>query len=199
MNTSTHPLGTLIETDVARHRLRRVRLRRGSRRARAGVARPPHGQGQVGKLRLHRRRDRDGPRRPLPHKGGQWRRQKQTRDGTSIVAAIDRNAHGIPTSVIVHDPKSEIRAWTEPLARRAGWRSPPSGSTSPSSRRVQPPRPRHRGPRDRRRRRCRGRAPRAVGGHRARRLLLRPEVLHGRQPQPANRPLPARDNGRADP
>lgn len=38
----------------------------------------------------------------------------------SIVAAIDRNAHGIPTSVIVHDPKSEIRAWTEPLARRAG-------------------------------------------------------------------------------
>lgn len=27
----------------------------------------------------------------------------------SIVAAIDRNAHGIPTSVIVHDPKSEIR------------------------------------------------------------------------------------------
>lgn len=38
----------------------------------------------------------------------------------SIAAAIDRNAHGIPTSVIVHDPKSEIRAWTEPLARRAG-------------------------------------------------------------------------------
>ena len=38
----------------------------------------------------------------------------------SIVAAIDRNAHGIPMSVIVHDPKSEIRAWTEPLARRAG-------------------------------------------------------------------------------
>ena len=37
----------------------------------------------------------------------------------SIAAAIDRNAHGIPTSVIVHDPKSEIRAWTEPLARRA--------------------------------------------------------------------------------
>ena len=38
----------------------------------------------------------------------------------SIAAAIDRNAHGVPTSVIVHDPKSEIRAWTEPLARRAG-------------------------------------------------------------------------------
>ena len=38
----------------------------------------------------------------------------------SVAAAIDRNAHGIPTSVIVHDPKSEIRAWTEPLARRAG-------------------------------------------------------------------------------
>ena len=38
----------------------------------------------------------------------------------SIAAAIDRNAHGIPTSVIVHDPKSEIRAWTEPLARRSG-------------------------------------------------------------------------------
>ena len=38
----------------------------------------------------------------------------------SAAAAIDRNAHGIPTSVIVHDPKSEIRAWTEPLARRAG-------------------------------------------------------------------------------
>ena len=38
----------------------------------------------------------------------------------SIAAAIDRNAHGIPTSVIVHDPKSEIRAWTEPLARRTG-------------------------------------------------------------------------------
>ncbi len=37
-----------------------------------------------------------------------------------LAAAIDRNAHGIPTSVIVHDPKSEIRAWTEPLARRAG-------------------------------------------------------------------------------
>ena len=64
---------------------------------------------------------------------------------------------------------------------------------------VQPPRPRHRGTRDRGRRRRRGRAPRAVGGHRARRLLLRPEVLHGRQPQPADRPLPARDNGRADP
>lgn len=40
----------------------------------------------------------------------------------SIAAAIDRNAHGIPTSVIVHDPKSEIRAWTEPLARKAGMR-----------------------------------------------------------------------------
>lgn len=38
----------------------------------------------------------------------------------SIAAAIDRNAHGVPTSVIVHDPKSEIRAWTEPLARKAG-------------------------------------------------------------------------------
>ena len=38
----------------------------------------------------------------------------------SVAAAIDRNAHGIPTSVIVHDPKSEIRAWTEPLARKAG-------------------------------------------------------------------------------
>ena len=38
----------------------------------------------------------------------------------SIAAAIDRNAHGTPTSVIVHDPKSEIRAWTEPLARKAG-------------------------------------------------------------------------------
>ena len=38
----------------------------------------------------------------------------------SVAAAIDRNAHGVPTSVIVHDPKSEIRAWTEPLARRAG-------------------------------------------------------------------------------
>ena len=45
---------------------------------------------------------------------------KSRRATAPSIVAIDRNAHGIPTSVIVHDPKSEIRAWTEPLARRAG-------------------------------------------------------------------------------
>ena len=56
MNTSTHPLGTLIETDV-------LVIGSGASGcgaalgAREQVARPPHGQGQVGKLRLHRRRN----------------------------------------------------------------------------------------------------------------------------------------------
>lgn len=57
MNTSTHPLGTLIETDV-------LVIGSGASGCGAalgareqGVARPPHGQGQVGKLRLHRRRE----------------------------------------------------------------------------------------------------------------------------------------------
>lgn len=117
----------------------------------------------------------------------------------SIAAAIDRNAHGIPTSVIVHDPKSEIRAWTEPLARRAGMEVVAIRLDEPSSRRgstLSTAPSRHSGPR----------ASQALWPSSAscrppscRRLLLGPEVLHGRQPQPADRPLPARDSGRADP
>ncbi|MFQ8737643.1 MAG: FAD-binding protein [Bilophila wadsworthia] len=57
MNTSTHPLGTLIETDVLVIGSGASGCGAALEGARAGVARPPHGQGQVGKLRLHRRRN----------------------------------------------------------------------------------------------------------------------------------------------
>ncbi len=150
--------------------------------------------------RLHRRRDRDGPRRPLPHKGGQWSRQKQTRAG-AINCGGDRPQRPRDPDVR-HRPRPEVR---DPRMDRAARQEDRDGGRRRPARRarqvgeVQPPRPRHRGTRDRGHRRRRGRAPRAVVRHRARRLLLGPEVLHGRQPQPADRPLPARDYGRSDP
>lgn len=182
----------------ARGRLARVEALQG-REALPSLGREGRRGGARGG-RLHRRRDRDGPRRPLPHKGGQWRRQKQTRDGT-LDRRGDRPQRPRDPNVR-HRPRPEVRDSRMDRAARQEGRD--GGRRHPARRarqvgEVQSPRPRHSGTRDRGRRRCRGRAPRAIGGHRARRLLLRPEVLHGRQPQPADRPLPARDYGRSDP
>lgn len=182
----------------ARGRLARVEALQG-REEMPHMVRQRCGEGD-GRGRLRRGRAGDGPRCPQPDPRGQRCRQDQARSGT-VRRRGDRPQRARGTDVR-HRPRPEVRDPRMDRAARQEGRD--EGRRHPARRarqvgEVQPPRPRNLGTRDRGRRRCRGRAPRAVVRHRARRLLLWPEVLHGRQPQPADRPLPARDYGRSDP